>query len=160
MPRISVTVTQGGADAFVEAELATALTGIVDRAYRVNEISYEVVTPASGNPFGVAATMDFELALSRRSKTAMPNINDADLIKKFHVAEIVSTLAGFQPIIDVAPVWQPRAGQDILIVEDPLFVQLDSTATTATLAVILTLDYEVVSISQLDRLTLLTLSLV
>lgn len=159
MSKISVLVTQGGADAFVEAQLPTALDGIVDRAYRVNEISFEVLTPPTGYPFGAAAAMDLEIAITRRTKAAMPNIEDVDLIKKFHFAAQVLTAVGATPIFEAAPVWQPRGGQDILIVEDPLFVQVDSTATGNAFAVRVMIDYEVVAISQLDRLTLLTLSL-
>lgn len=159
MSKISVLVTQGGADAFVEAQLATALDGIVDRAYRVNEMSFEILTPATGFPFGAAAVMDFEIAVSRRTKAAMPNIEDVDLLKKFHFAAQILTAVGATPIFDAAPVWQPRDGQDILIVEDPLFVQLDSTGTGNAFAVRFLIDYEVVEIDQLDRLTLLTQSL-
>jgi hypothetical protein len=159
MPRLSTTVTQGGADAFAVAELPTALTGIRGTAFRVLRMGYEFTLPAVPNfPIGAAAAQELELALSRRTKAAMPNANDVDVIQKWKWASPGrDTAVGYGPVVESAGVIVP--GEQLLIVEDPIFALIDSTGTTGTWAAVVWFDYEAVRISDIDRLTLLTQSL-
>lgn len=158
MARIIGTATQGGADAFVEAEIQTSLEGQQTNAFSVKEILLEFDTTQL---FGVASgAVDIEVALSRRTKAAMPNIQDTDVIKKWHWGQGEPTAVG--------QILNPEGGQNIfswrpavetIIVEDPLFFDLDSTNTGLTLTCLMVIEFEIVQISSLDRLTLLTLSL-
>lgn len=160
MPRLTQVITEGAADAFVNTAMATALNGITRTAYRLLELTAEMVVPALPMfPTGAAAVQDFELCLSRRTKAAMPVISDVDVIQKFVRASHFATAVGYGPVFDPVLKWTPPAASRILIVEDPLYLQLDSTATGQALSFVVTLDYEVVSITELDRLTLLTQSL-
>lgn len=158
MPRLYTTVTQGGADAFAQAELATALAGVKGIAYLVKGIRFEFILPAvAAFPLGVAASQDLQLTLTRRTKAAAPTLADPDLIHKFKWAGIYSTAVSWSPIFDVAGIYKPEG--EILVVEDPLYVQIDSTGTGGIWSAVLAIDYETQKISDIDRLSLLTLSL-
>ena len=158
MARLTATVLQGGADAFAQAELATALQGVKGTAYKVNMLRYEFILPAVAPfPAGVIALQDLELCLTRRTKAAMPNISDVDVIHKWAWAAQYTTLVGAGPVFSCVGFFVPQS--EILIVEDPLFIQIDSTATTLTYSAVIDIDYDAVKISDIDRLSLLTLSL-
>jgi len=152
MPYLYASATQGGADAFVQAELATALTGQTRNAYRVQEITLELA-----QRIVAVNASDLSVAITRRSKAAMPNITDVDVIRKFTWAVGVAGASG-AVAEETIVVWTPPA--QVLIVEDPLYIQLDSTSTALTNTAIIRIEYEVVNISDIDRLTLLTQSLV
>lgn len=145
------TATQGGADAFVQSEVATALTGISTFAYRVRELIFEIPTLAGANLSNV------EVCLTRRTKAAMPNISDRDVIAKFK-RQTLFTTSGSQnfPMIER---FTYSEDDDLLIVEDPLYFQLDTNATSAANTAYVRIGYERVSISAVDRLTILTASL-
>ncbi len=71
-------VTQGSADAFAEASVATALQGLNNVAFRVREIFFEA-PPGAIRAINV---LGFEASITRRTKTAMPTVNDRDVIAK------------------------------------------------------------------------------
>lgn len=146
------TATQGSADAFVEAEIATALQGLSNVAFRVRELLFEL--PNVGNATGGP---NIEAAISRRSKAAMPNITDRDVIAKiFHQANFTTSGA-----MNMERVRRLTFTEDdeLLIVEDPVYLDVDSNATSAANTVRVRIGYERASISAVDRLTLLTQSL-
>jgi hypothetical protein len=149
---IQGSVTQGGADAFAVASLATALSGISNIAYRVRELLFEIPRMT------IVAAGNVEVALCRRTKAAMPNITDLDVIAKVKMGtELVGAAAG------VAQEYVKRYAfsedDELLIVEDPLYLAVDSNASTLTQTVYCRIGYERVNISAVDRLTLLTASL-
>lgn len=149
MARLVGTATQGSADAFVSASVATALSGQTSRAFRVNFINFEFTNrPAAGS--------DFEVALVRRDKTAMPTSYDVDVICKYRQLYALTTSGA----IMIDRTWQFTPTGDLLIVEDPIYLMIDSTSTSVSNNVVISLDYELVTISEVDRLTLLTQSLV
>jgi len=152
MARFVGTATQGSADAYVEAEIQTALQGQTRNAFKVVSIQFEWINP---NPAPAAAFV-FEVALSRRTKTAMPNLSDNDVIVKWAGHNVVATSGGSQleSIFTFIPVG------DLLIVEDPLYFQVDSALTADANTFVMGVEYELVQISEIDRLTLLTQSLV
>lgn len=144
------TVTQGSADAFAVGEIATALSGISNVAYRLRELLLEL-------PAFTATGSSIEVAITRRTKTAMPLISDRDVIAKVFRYAILTTSGAYQ---QERVVRIPYAEDDeLLIVEDPLYLVVDSTSTTLTSTFTARLGYERVSISALDRLSLLTQSL-
>ena len=146
------TVTQGGADAFAQAEIVTALSGQTRRAYRVRELLFEL--PLFGT---IASAANVELCCTRRSKAAMPNITDVDVLWKMKFGASVLTSGAF-----LWPSTQRFAfGEDdeIIIVEDPIYFQIDSNATTLTQTAYVRIGYEEVTLSEADRLAILVQSL-
>lgn len=153
MAQIEGTVTQGGADAFAEAQIQTGLEGQTANAFAVQAITYEFDT----THLFVGATCDIELSLTRRTKSAMPNITDTDLIHKWHYGSFFVTGVGQAVQPPLLQEWRPPG--DVLIVEDPLFLQIDSSNTALTSTAVVVIEFEIVSIDALSRLQLLTLSL-
>lgn len=149
-------VTQGGADAFAQAEIATALTGVGNVAYRVRELLFEIT---NAQFIHVANSSTFEIALSRRSKTAMPLVTDRDVIAKFKSGAAQLTAVGEVTRQDGVIRYTFTEDDEVLVVEDPIYLVVDGTATTLTLTVAARIGYERASISAVDRLTLLTQSL-
>lgn len=158
MAKLTGTILMGGADAFVEASVITALEGNQQTAYRIREITWEIIAPAATTvfPSSANANQNFEFAVSRRTKAAMPDISDTDVFHKWTLASNIMTAAGSNFGVGGGS-WTPQL--EVLIVEDPIYVQLDSTATGYTYQLAFAIEYESQRISQLDRLTLLTQSL-
>lgn len=148
---ITGTVTQGGADAFAQAEVATALSGVTGRAFQVRTIEIEL---ASGSLANGAIS---EVTLTRRTKTAIPLITDRDVIVKAKFLSLLTTSGAIRQ--DLVSRWSYSEDDELLIVEDPLYLQIDGTSTSGTYSAYVRIGYTSVSISQVDRLTLLTQSL-
>jgi hypothetical protein len=143
---------QGGADAFVEAEIATALSGISNVSYRVREILFEL------NPLALSGAADvIEMAIARRTKAAMPLITDRDVLVKVSAGLNLTTSGStIYPGVHRLTFTED---DDLRVVEDPLFLLLDSASTALTSTLYARIGYERVNISAIDRLTLLTQSL-
>ncbi len=152
MARLIGTVTQGAADAFAIASIQTALTGQTRQAYRVLEIAVEGLRQNQVNGSNV------ELALCRRTKAAMPLISDPDVMWKHKTGAYLATSGVVWG--DEVLRYQPPSDQQMIIVEDPLYLAIDSNATALTQTAVMVIEYELVTISDVDRLTLLTQSLV
>lgn len=147
MSKLSVTLTQGANDAFVQAEIQTGLLGLSRRAYRLNEVQVEFPTAILPG--------QYELCITRRSKSAMPDLTDLDVFRKWKFAYTFTTSGS--TVIETTFVWTPPS--EIIIVEDPIYAQLDTALTSAANTVKMLLDVSQVEISEIDRLTLLTQSL-
>lgn len=145
-------VTQGGNDAFAQAEIATALTGAGNIAFRVRELLFEVPAVMAG------ANSNIELCLTRRSKTAMPVITDRDVIAKFK-RQVIIAGAAFAATAENVMRLTFTEDDELLIVEDPVYLQIDSNAMVLTQTGYCRIGYERATISAVDRLTLLTQSL-
>lgn len=159
MARLYATVTQGANDAFAQATLQTGLEGVTQQAYSINQIGYEFILPTVPNfPKGAAAAQALRLSVNRRTKTAVPTYVDPDIIKKWQYASSWQTLVGAEPIFPSVDYWIPRG--DVLIVEPQIYVTIGSDATAAIWSAVVFIDYDIVKISEVDRLTLLTQSLV
>jgi len=144
-------VTQGSNDAFAQAEIATALQGISRTAFRIRELLFEF--PGLGN----ANAVNIELALTRRTKAAMPNVNDRDVIAKYRRQQVLLTSGLIN--YETAPRFTFTEDDELLIVEDPIYFSIDSNATGASNVAYVRIGYERTNISDVDRLTLLTQSL-
>lgn len=145
------TATQGGADAFVQAEIATALSGQSQRAMRVREILFELPSVGSAN----LATL--EAAICRRTMASMPNVTDRNVIAKYF-RNVVLTTSGTYLGERVARLTFSE-DDEVLVVEDPLYFVLDSNATSAANTAYARIGYELVNISANDRLQLALQSL-
>jgi hypothetical protein len=145
------TITQGGADAFVQASITTGLSGETRKAYRVRHLLIEL-------PFGTLPEVDsnLEVAFTRKSVSSMASIADKHTIWRFK-RQLIITTSG-QVLWDVL-VERVFADDEFLIVEDPLYMCLDSNGTSASNAATFALGYEEVAIADDARLELLVNSL-
>lgn len=150
MGKLYTTLTQGSADAFVQATVQTALEGLTTTAYKINRVTLEFAQAFVG-----ASAANYEVALTRRSKAAMPNITDQDVMMKKALRESFTTSGMI--ILDGVIEYTPAI--ELLVVEDYLYFQLDSNGTSVANTVYALIEYEIQRISEIDRLTLLTQSL-
>lgn len=144
------TVTQGSADAFAEAQVATALQGLSNVAFRVREILFERSSVG-------AASSTIALWLARRTKAAQPRVSDRDVLAMWNTTFQLTTSGAEERELVHRQVFSED--DELLIVEDPLYLGIDSGSTSQALTGYVRIGYERVSISALDRLTLLTASL-
>lgn len=144
-------VTQGSNDAFAEGEIATALAGAGNFALRIRELLFEVPNNSQ------ASGANVQVVLSRRSKSAMPLITDRDVIAKFDRLYGITTSGAV--IYEKVIRFTFTEDDEVLIVEDPLYLDFDTASTSASSTAYVRIGYERVSISAVDRLTLLTQSL-
>jgi hypothetical protein len=151
MSRLGVSVTQGGADAFAIAAIVTGLNGQVQRGYSIDQILFNMPIPLA------AANSEVEICLSRRIKTAMPLVTDVDVIWKRKIGKNFATSGAWGFMVTDSFVPTPDS---MIVVEDPLYLVVDSALTAVANTFTLAFDYHVVTISEVDRLTLLTQSLV
>lgn len=151
---LSATLTQGGADAFAQTTIATALSGQTKTAYLLREICWEF-TGVFG--FHRADASEISLSLTRKSFAAMPTLLEKAIISKWKrtFGYATSGFAAGDTVIRVPF----DADEAPIIVEDPIYAQIDSTATTEVNVVVVRLGYQLVNISEVDRLTLVANSL-
>lgn len=152
--RLIFTATQGSADAFVQAEVETGLNqvGIGGKiAYRILEI---------GVQFQLMVEVDswVGLSLTRQSMSALPNMNERSLIYK-ETRQVAITTSGQMYVPDLVSRWQPLEAQNLIIVENPIYVQVDSDGTSNANTVYGYVLYEQVAITETERLALIAQSL-
>jgi len=145
------TATQGSADAFVQAEIATALSGQTSRAMRIREILFEYTAQHFAN------NSVREVCISRRSMSAMPNITDRNVIAKWTTCAVLTTSGA--AVTQLVNRLQFSEDDELLVVEDPLYLVLDSATTSLTNVVYCRIGYELVNINANDRLQLALQSL-
>lgn len=146
------TVVQGGADAFKQESVTTGLSGETRKAYRVLHALLEW----SGVPTDSADMCLVQF--TRKSQSAEVNVNDKSVIFKMKDSAAITTSGGFTTNLVRRVDFPHEDGDTFLIVEDPLYIAIDSTAI-GTLTMSYSLAYEEVSISEDDRLNLLVASL-
>lgn len=145
-----ISMTNGAADAFVQGSVITGLSG--RQAYNVIAVYFEFVFGAWGTPVDAD---NYELAISRRSKSAMPNISDSDVIWK--------TANRYWQAVDGSG-WRTVSGQynfdrEVPIVEETIYAQFDSAGSAVVSTAIVRLEVELDTMSDIDRLNLITRSL-
>lgn len=144
MPRLVASIVQGSNDAFVEATIVTQLSSLSRTAWVINLISFQ--TPGLPN-----AGADIEMCLSRGTKTAMPQLTDRDVIYKLK-REVKFTTSGAQ-YQNVMEHFSPA--QDIFIVEENIYLQMDSAGTSASNTGYVAVDVTPKQISEAQRLAIL-----
>lgn len=148
------TVTQGGNDAYAVASFATALLGQTNQAGLIREIILEFPT---GTAFVLGALTNYELAVSRYTKAAMPLTSDNDVIIKRKVSANMTTSGAIAA--DMVQRYTYSEDDELLVVEDPLYLCIDSNNTGAANTGICRIGYTLERISQDQRLALLQLGL-
>lgn len=146
------TLTQGSADAFIQASIATALTGLTKTAYRMALLEFEV--PSIWND-----GRDLQLSLTRKSYAAMPTSMVLEKSNIFYWRRFVSLTTSGAAMYDRVLRFTWTDDDAPIIVEDPIYAQLDSAATTASNVVYGRIGYWQDTISEVDRLTLIANSL-
>lgn len=150
------TLTQGSADAFIQASIATGLTGLPTIAYQLTELLIEF--GVAGTAQGVAAASgNWEVAITRKSMTAMPVVTEKSMIHKFKRGAAFNTSGLVIADALLRITWPENTGP--VIVEDPFYAQLDTASTSATNVVELKFSYQQIKISEVDRLQLIANSL-
>lgn len=149
---LTFSATQGGADAFVQTSTSTGLDQNTGLAFLIREIIVEV--PRTGS----VAAGNIETAFSRRTKAAMPNITDRDVILKRKLGMEITTSGAI--VSENIARYTFAEDDELLIVEPDIFFCVDSNATGLTQTILARIGYTVQKINQVDRLSLLTQSLV
>lgn len=148
MARLIATVTQGSNDAFAEAEVQTGLSGQTDRAYRIRRIIWEFPAVVGASGYNIQGS------LTRQSQASLPNIQEASLLDAVSRYLALSTAVGFTIYENIVEHLFAEE-LNVLVVEDPIYIQIDSNASSTTNTLRAVIEYETVQISISDRLALL-----
>lgn len=146
---IILSATQGSADAFKEGSVSTGLTG--RQAYNLKSVAIQLVTDAKYT----GSWTRYQVALSRRSKTSFPTLADPDVIYMLDFGGSYITSGAF----GIAQSWVYNFPRDVPIVEETLYLEFDSANTAVASTLILRGEVELDTISDVDRLNLITRSL-
>lgn len=142
---LSATLTQGSADAFVEAAITTNLVPADGYAFKVSHIAYDGLLQAGVN------NSYCEFAISRDTKTAVPHYDDPDTLFYFKRRAVFAT-SGLS-LENVSDVLTLQNG--IYIVEPTIYVDMDSSATAAVQTMNIRIYYEEVKLTEVEILRLL-----
>jgi len=147
-------LAQTAADVFTEAEISTGLFGVDTDALQIRSIHLR------HQGLKVPADSVIQVSLSRRTKASGAAITDRDIIWQHTVEGEFVTAAGFAVSqTSIKEIYQPDDDNlDRLLVDDPLFVQLHSTGTGVVNILWIRIVAEIIKVSQLDRLTLISLA--
>lgn len=151
----SGTLTQGGADAFVQLAVATALTGQTKTAYRLASLEYEL-----GQVRSVVNGAEYQIMMTRKTMAAFPTspMLEKSVIWYDRIQCATQTAVGFAFYGRTYKTTWSDADAPI-IVEDPVYFQLDSALTTVANVVYFRIGYWQDTISEVDKLTLVANSL-
>lgn len=147
------TLTQGSNDAFVQTQIATALLNVSGVAYRLRELVIEYGAAGGASGVGTIGNAGYDVSLTTKSMSAQPNLTEkSQLWKAKHInAFTTSGMAIFEQVYR----YQWSTEDNLLIVEDPVYMQLDSNGSSASNVVYARIGYEAVSISDIDKLLIM-----
>jgi hypothetical protein len=138
-------VTQGAADAFAVASLTTPIAGRTTAALLIRELVFDGIPPLSqANP-----TM-FEFSLGRITVAASPNFATAKSVIWREALQQVASAAG-QASYPRTRRYKFTDEDRLLIVEDSLFLSVDSTGTSLASTLSVRIGYEEMSINEQER---------
>jgi hypothetical protein len=140
------TATQGSADAFAQTTITTGLSLIGNNAYQIRGIHY------AHSKLLAVDNVEMTLGLARRSKTATPNWTDPDCIWYYTKGTELATSGAF--ITESGGMWVPPG--PTYIVEDYIYLQIDSSNTSASNSVLIRIEYDLVRITDAERNGLLS----
>lgn len=143
---LSGSVTQGSADAFASAEVATGLS-TVNTGYRVREIWYFL-------PAFVEVDSDITMQWSRRSATALVSSTDRRLLHSATKQVAITTSGQF--VQDRVLRFEFPKDLDLIIVEDPIYLLIDSTGTSLANILSARIYYEQVRLTETQKLAALS----
>jgi len=145
----NITVTEGGADAFVQVTDPTAISASAKVAWLIKRI--QVMFDLDVTLEAVSADFAIAWAVARASDTSVPSLDDKDTIHADGISGSLTTSG--QILIPKLYEWD-APGEGLLMVDPQLFYTLDSTATGLTLSADFRVWYEEVTLSELEILRL------
>lgn len=145
---LSLTTTQGGADAFVQAQVDTEIIPADGMGKRITAIEL-LFTP--NFLLSVAADAYVKWSLSRDTKTAIGEYSDTDIVYGDGIE--FTFLTSGAGVNRHNQMWIPPVG--IFLVEPIIYAQLDSNATGNTITANWRIHYEDVKLSEVEILRLL-----
>jgi len=146
---LSGSVTQGSADAFATAEIATGLAN-ANLGYRVRGIQFSFPGP-------VEVDSDIVIQLARRTPTAALGFSDRTLLWSFARYVKLTTSGIF--VYDNPVIWTIPKDMELIIVEDPIHILVDSSSTGLANVASARVYYEEVKLTALEKVTALAESL-
>lgn len=142
---LTTTVQQGSADAFAEGELQTGLSNITGSCWRVRRIEFYVAALAS-------ADSDITVQLSGKSLAAVNVLANSCIAAVYRKVEL--TTSG-SPVYEIWPNAQVYdRDYELLIVEESVYLTVDSSSTGAQNVAGVKIWVESRSITQTERLTI------
>jgi len=146
---LSGSVTQGSADAFATAEIATGLAN-ANLGYRVRGIQLSFPSP-------VEVDSDVVIQLARRTPTAALSFSDRTLLWSY--SRFLRLTTSGLLVYDNPIIWNIPKDMELIIVEDPIHILVDSSSTAAANAASARIYYEEVKLTALEKVTALAESL-
>ncbi len=145
----NITVTEGGADAFVQVTDPTAISPSSKIAWLIKRI--QVMFDLDILLENVSADFAVAWAVARSTDTAVPSLDDKDTLYAGGFSGSLTTSG--QILIPKLHEWD-APGEGLLMVSPQLFYTLDSTATGLALSADFRIWYEEVTLSELEILRL------
>jgi len=145
-----VTLTQGSNDAFVQNTMATALLNTSGICFLLRELVVE--WPA---PFANGA--DLQLSLTRKTFAAVPALTEKSLI--WSARRTLGLTTSGAALINRVERFTWNQDDNLTLVEDPLYWQLDSASTSASNVVNLRIGVVQAKITDLEKVALVAASL-
>jgi hypothetical protein len=143
------TATQGSADAFVQQSIVTGLQAIGDIGYKIRRVFFSLPAP-------VEVDSAVYVSVTQKSMSATPAISERSLIAAIHRAVRLTTSGIF--VYDTAgarDLFRWDDDEDMVIATDPLYLQLDSDATSASNVAVVRIDYQEVRLTETQRLSIM-----
>lgn len=138
-------VLQGAADAFAQTTIPTGLSLIGNIAYQLRCIRWY-----HDRMLAVDNTL-VQVSVCRRSKSAIAAWTDPDCILYIQQNVELATNGAF--ISNNTGTWVPEA--PVYVVEDYLYLQIDSTNTTLANTALIRVEYDIVRVTDAERNALL-----
>jgi len=144
-----VRATQASADAFVQASLSTGLSAATPTGMLIKQVMVDLPGVTALSALG--ADFGLEFTITRSTKSAIPNLSDSDCLMRYGIAGLLTT-SGLA-ILPCTFFFPQESGQ--LIVQDTLYFQFDSNGVGSALSCDFLIDYEFVSLKEIEFLRLL-----
>ena len=143
----TISMLQGGADAFVQGQLSTLINPSDGVGWMVKKIEMAFSTALAA----VSADFNVKYALSRLTKAAMPDYSADDVILADGFSGSLTTSG--QIVLPQLISYDVPDG--VLVVGDTLYAQLDSDATALTIQAYMRIWYEEVRVTELEILRMI-----
>jgi hypothetical protein len=143
---LAAQAVQGSADAFAEAEFQTGLSNVTKTAYRIRRIEW--ILPAMP---GVDCALDAVIRRNSAAAMAIGGLSNVLIAAKRRQVELVTSGMVMQELV-IAEDY--RKDMELLIVEESLFLDIDSTSTSAANTVSIRIGYETRTITENERLSI------
>lgn len=142
---LSGSVVQGSNDAFATAAIATGIAA-VNLGLRVRGFEFSL-------PFAVETDSNIEMEVTRRLPTAMLGLADrrSMFYQKRHLIITTSGLA----IYDQVTRYAVPKDLELLIVEDPIYLSIDTNGSSTTNTLVARIYYEEVRLTDVQKLSAL-----